>query len=291
MCRVYNTIGSLTAVKLHLERNNIHDFQSLKQVIDFKDSYHFHRQQAVYHHEGLILQEKEMLQSDLAYLQTTIETEVCLSDQKLAREIDNATKKLMDLASYSPRDLIERLDIFFEKWYYKGIVEFRKFYLNTRLRMSIKKLVATQQAKESRFDFITKHFSDAVEQSAQPTLLEMERKKAIIDEISNLIYGALDEHKVVKALEPLSDEYFLINDFTVSFAPAIYNRVENDYIKSIQIDHILVAPSGVFLIETKNWSIESLQNPNLRSPVYQVKRTNLYCLNCSTIKWLVVICG
>ena len=56
--------------------------------------------------------------------------------------------------------------------------------------------------------------------------------------------------------------------------PAIYNRQENDYIKSIQIDHLLVAPSGIFLIETKNWSEKSLKNLSLRSPVQQIKRTN-----------------
>ncbi|WP_421942390.1 nuclease-related domain-containing protein [Pedobacter sp.] len=65
-----------------------------------------------------------------------------------------------------------------------------------------------------------------------------------------------------------------MNDFDISFSPAIYNRRENDYIKSIQIDHILVAPSGIFLIETKNWSVKSLQDLNLRSPVQQIKRTN-----------------
>ena len=75
-------------------------------------------------------------------------------------------------------------------------------------------------------------------------------------------------------MENLSDENVLINDFALSFHPAIYNRQENDYIKSIQIDHILVSPSGIFLIETKNWSEESLNNLSLRSPVEQIKRTN-----------------
>jgi len=74
----------------------------------------------------------------------------------------------------------------------------------------------------------------------------------------------------------------LINDFSVSFSPAIYNRQENDYIKSVQIDHILVGPAGIFLIETKNWSEKSLQNLSLRSPVEQIKRTSFalfYLLN------------
>lgn len=110
--------------------------------------------------------------------------------------------------------------------------------------------------------------------SAQGPLSALERKKTVIDGLNNFIYGALGEQKVVKTLQTLSDEYFLINDFAVSFSPAIYNRNENDYIYSIQVDHILVGPSGIFLIETKNWSEKSLKSLSLRSPVEQIKRTS-----------------
>jgi hypothetical protein len=139
---------------------------------------------------------------------------------------------------------------------------------------SINNLVSIRQVKDRRFQFITLQFNNAVEQSSLKDLSELERKKSVIDKLNSFIYGALGEQKVVKTLEALSDEYFLINDFAVSFSPAIYNRQENDYIKSIQIDHLLVAPSGIFLIETKNWSEKSLENLSLRSPVQQIKRTS-----------------
>jgi hypothetical protein len=35
-----------------------------------------------------------------------------------------------------------------------------------------------------------------------------------------------------------------------------------------------VAPSGIFLIETKNWSEKSLENLSLLSPVRQIKRSS-----------------
>jgi len=37
---------------------------------------------------------------------------------------------------------------------------------------------------------------------------------------------------------------------------------------------LLITPSGIFLIETKNWSEKSLSSLDLRSPVQQVRRTN-----------------
>jgi hypothetical protein len=52
------------------------------------------------------------------------------------------------------------------------------------------------------------------------------------------------------------------------------NKRKTCSIKSVQIDHVLVAPSGIFLIETKNWSEKSLENLSLRSPVQQILRTS-----------------
>ncbi len=37
---------------------------------------------------------------------------------------------------------------------------------------------------------------------------------------------------------------------------------------------MLVSPAGVFLIETKNWSKNSLESLNLRSPVQQIQRAS-----------------
>ena len=42
----------------------------------------------------------------------------------------------------------------------------------------------------------------------------------------------------------------------------------------MQIDHLLVCRSGVFLLETKNWSKASVESLDLRSPVKQVLRTS-----------------
>ena len=53
-------------------------------------------------------------------------------------------------------------------------------------------------------------------------LIELKRKKFVINEINNSIYGALGEQKVVKELEKLSDDFILINDFTYSFHPPIF---------------------------------------------------------------------
>ena len=135
-------------------------------------------------------------------------------------------------------------------------------------------MIETHKLNEDRYNYILSSFQDAVMRNCSGELYELQRKKNLIDEVKGSIYGAIGEQKVVKELEKLSDEYILINDFSISFNPPIYNRSENDHIMSIQVDHLLVGRSGVFIIETKNWSQESLNNLSLRSPVSQIKRTS-----------------
>lgn len=274
MCRTYNTIGSLTTLKLHLEQNNIHDFKSLKEVINFQKSYTILRQQLISCHENLIEQEKDILNIDLPNLDTAIKTQRQQSIQRLTNEIDELKQQLNILTSNASTNFFQKQVSDLRHWNYKRKIKCKEHNFEIEVKKEIGKLVADYQVKNNRYQFITSHFNEAVKQSAQYPLSELERKKATIDELNNFIYGALGEQKVVKTLETLSDEFFLINDFTVSFSPAIYNRQENDYIKSVQIDHILVGPSGIFLIETKNWSEKSLENLSLRSPVEQIRRTS-----------------
>lgn len=282
MCRTYNKIGSLTTLKLHLEKNNIYHFKSLKEVIDFQKSYIIFRQQLISHHENLIEQEKNMLNIDLPNLDAVIETQRQVSVQVLTNEIDKLKQQLNISTSNSATNFFQKLVSDLRRWQCKRKIKHKENNFEVIVKMSISKLIEDYQVKSERYQFITSNFNEAVRQSAQYPLSELERKKATVDKLNSYIYGALGEQKVVKTLETLSDNYFLINDFAVSFSPAIYNRKENDYIKSVQIDHILVGPSGIFLIETKNWSEKSLENLSLRSPVEQIKRTSFalfYLLN------------
>ncbi|MEL1254079.1 nuclease-related domain-containing protein [Flavobacterium sp. DGU38] len=283
MCKTYNKIGSLKSLKLHLEQNNIYDFKSLKEVIAYQKSYTVLRQKLISHHGNLIEEEKNMLNIDLPNLGSAIETQRQISVETLTNEIDKLKQQLTILTSNSSTNFFQKLATGLKYWKYKRKIKRKEDNFEIEVEISISKLVEDYKFKSNRHQFITSYFNEAVMQSAQYSLSELERKKTAIDEINNFIYGALGEQKVVKELEEnLSDEYFLINDFAVSFSPVIYNKKENDYIKSVQIDHILVGPSGIFLIETKNWSEKSLENWSLRSPVEQIKRTSFalfYLLN------------
>lgn len=274
MSRTYNTIGSLKTLKAHLEESNIYDFKSLKEVIDFQSTFAISRQQLISHHKNLIEEEKNILNVELKDLDTAIETQKRQTEQLLTDEIDKLKKLYNVYKNQNPTNLFQKITHNLKLLSYNRKIKNKENKFDSEVKNTISHLVDNYQKKSNRYQYIISNEDEAVRQSVHHSLSELERKKAVIDNLNSFIYGALGEQKVVKTLKNLSDDYFLINDFSVSFSPAIYNRQENDYIKSVQIDHILVSPSGIFLIETKNWSEKSLESLSLRSPVQQIRRAS-----------------
>jgi hypothetical protein len=103
--------------------------------------------------------------------------------------------------------------------------------------------------KKKRLKFIDTHFDKAVHQTLSKPLVSLDQKRAIVYGMRYSVQGAIGEQSVESVLKALSDDYILINNFVHIFkSPLFYTK--RDKIKSVQIDHILVGPPGVFLIET-----------------------------------------
>lgn len=128
----------------------------------------------------------------------------------------------------------------------------------------------TQLSKE--LSIYEGNIESLVEQRAQILLFRLNRIDAILRDHKHLIYGAMGEERVIAELAKLPNDFFVINDYRRQFNPPIFNKNDDDRIYSVQIDHVVVGPTGIFLIETKNWSKESIQNEDFYSPVQQVKR-------------------
>jgi hypothetical protein len=121
---------------------------------------------------------------------------------------------------------------------------------------------------------LEKNYDKVLSTRCKESYKNLDFTKEVVDGLYTLIAGAVGENLTVKELEKLSNDYYLINDFSVEFDPPIYNKNKNDRIFSIQIDHLLICKSGIFLLETKNWSNKSIKNLDLRSPVKQISRTS-----------------
>nr|WP_298659969.1 nuclease-related domain-containing protein [uncultured Flavobacterium sp.] len=273
MCKVYNQIGSLTNIKSHLRQNNVNDFNSINELLNFQKNYSKNHQQIISNHSILIEEEKTTLIKEIEELEKVIKINKIDFTKELQLELNLLKEQLKNLLL--PKSNIIKITInYFKKNKVKRKIQDIELNFDSKVANFIKPTTINLNIKKNRYEYISTYFSEAVNQSSHSEINELERKIKIIGEINNSIYGAIGENKVLNALENLSDDYILINDFVYNFYPSIYNRQENDYIKSIQIDHILISPAGIFLIETKNWSENSLNNFNLRSPVEQVIRTN-----------------
>ncbi|MDP2797972.1 MAG: nuclease-related domain-containing protein [Methanoregula sp.] len=77
-------------------------------------------------------------------------------------------------------------------------------------------------------------------------------QKFITENISFLI-GAKGEEHVISVLSQLPDEYHVLNDVNLISNKYIYWKKRNEHIKTCQIDHLVIGPTGIILLETKNW--------------------------------------
>lgn len=103
--------------------------------------------------------------------------------------------------------------------------------------------------------------------------------KQIFDLNYNLVLGAAGEQQALNELRKLSDSYYVFNNVQLSFPKPLYEPKSRQRIYSIQADHVVVARSGIFLIETKNWSAKTSRNITDFTAFEQVKSSSfaLYC--------------
>ena len=83
ICKVYNTIGSLSKIKTHLRQKGIDDFNSVNQLISFQKNYATARQQVVLNQKTLLTAERDSLRVKIIELEGEIEREKNELRQKL----------------------------------------------------------------------------------------------------------------------------------------------------------------------------------------------------------------
>lgn len=87
--------------------------------------------------------------------------------------------------------------------------------------------------------------------------------------------GAKAEVEVMDILSKLPDSYYLLNN--VNLRADRWMRFQGTVLNKAQIDHLVVGPSGVFVIETKHWSREFASSGRYHNPFQQVARSSHLC--------------
>jgi hypothetical protein len=273
MAQIHGMIGSLSQLQSALKKENITFFDCLDDIISFNND--FENRLALVKDETRksILKEKD--ESKERLLQITSEYEIKIKERENSlgiekNEIDSLIVRyavptnnifLRLFNSYKKSTKIKRKNILF--------TEFEK-----EVRRPLKKMnqliSSTQQNIQHTEEFLDTILQDRTRSNSK----QLYDAKRIINENNLTLLGAIGEQKALEELKKLPDIYVIINDFRYTFGRALHKKDTDDWILSIQADHLVVGPSGVFIIETKNWSANSIQSLDLYSPVQQVQRTS-----------------
>lgn len=274
MTIVYGQIESLTRLREILDQKGISRFDSVEDINCFSREYEFERQRISNRIEQDLNIEIDKLRTQKNKIQQDYDELRAAKTENLNKRITRIQLRLDQNQEYKPRNRFKKI--------FRAFFRASLMFLLSLLKRNFSSIIQFQ-TRNTRTQLIrtknkVREFSankvGILQKRSSKELRQLDYTKEVVDELYPLIAGAIGERKVENELKKLPGHQVLFNDFSVKFNPPVYNRKENDRIFSIQIDHLLVTNSGIFLIETKNWSQRSLERFDLRSPVDQIRRTS-----------------
>ena len=110
-----------------------------------------------------------------------------------------------------------------------------------------------------------------LEKAVEKKVSQLHKAREIIEKNQQYFAAALGETAVIKELRKLPETYYILNEVELSFFRSIRWKKYGEYVKSCKIDHVVVGPTGIFLIETKNGSLQTMQTEKT-TPHKQIQR-------------------
>lgn len=271
MAKIYRQVGSLTQLIDELEREGIGAFSTIDEIRSFRDNCEssLHRIREKY---------REILREEVADLESEYRRLSLKRDQKIRERETSLQNELEELrralARNERRNILMRFFFFFRRKRLTKRKEILETFFEEELRRPFGKGFAKIDSLRSEIEDRKNNAEDWVGRYSASDREEQKRILSVFRKHKYLFYGAEGEERVARELSNLPDTYTVINDYRLEFSQPIYDRNNDDRIYSIQVDHVVVGPTGLYLVETKNWSRDSVENVELFSPIKQLKRSN-----------------
>jgi hypothetical protein len=273
MVEISGQIGTLTQLLYIFINNGIDLFKTLDEIIYFDKNYTSIINDAYEEVKSNLTIEIEKLKSETKSLKDVYHKKTTQRELLLIDKISDIYQ-LIHNYSQPQTNLFKKLYSRYKLYFLKR----RKNYLDNNFdNEKTKPFISLKQKIEKlnkKINHLQNNFSTVTSERFKNIEEKYNLAKSILKDNYSSLLGAIGEQKAVNELSKLPDSYYIINDFQLLFNRPIFHKESNSYIKSIQADHIVICPSGIFLIETKNWSKESIINMDLYSPIEQIKRTN-----------------
>jgi hypothetical protein len=274
MTIVEGQIETLKNLKSSLAERGLSEFESIGQINKFQQNYSAEVRET----PGRLKRELEIETAETKAACDTLSSTISDELDELSAK-HNLERQVLE-KKHGMLSSPEAVNVFLRIWrqILTNLNSYRKKRLAKDFKRKSKKLTreARKKFKETQENLnnLVSNKEAILAKRLQDRLDALNYTKQVLDSLYPVIAGAVGEHAVVKTLSELSNDYYLINDYTVHFNPPIINKKEDERISSIQVDHVVVCRAGVFLLETKNWSKSSVESLDLRSPVEQILRSS-----------------
>ena len=240
--------GSETFLKSRLIRKGLEGFESFNDIQRFKKNFKSILKTSTDEERKKLTAIIDALRSNEVALIKDIEVRKHELQASLAKE---KQELLEGEVTSEGQKRVKKIDKILEKKIDKPFKKEKK-----RVKKTVKE-IATREKK--------------LEKSVEKSVRSLHKAHDIIKSNSAFVYGAVGETAAIKELRKLPEEYYILNEAKLSFYRAIRWKKYGEYVKSCKIDHVVVGPPGIFLIETKNWSAQTLARAKF-TPHRQIER-------------------
>jgi hypothetical protein len=272
MAKIINRVGSLSVLRKEFDKRNITQFHSIKDISEFERTYQDQLEKAGDEIRRRLQSEMDGISAELQEAILSVSRRQSFAEEEVNSQNASLETRLASLQSQGKTGLLGLMHRILASLLRRRI----RLIQNSR-STTIEKYVGSarmhQAYLDDRYNEIHRNFDRLLQRDVDAHVRTLNHTRTTIDELRPLILGSIGESMVSSTLSGLPDGYVAINDFHVELYKPIFYPSEDDRIFSFQIDHVVVGPGGVFAIETKHWSNDSIANYDLFSPVKQVRRS------------------
>jgi len=252
LARVIGGSGSTDYLRNQLRKVKLDGLDTFKNIKFFKDNFPRILQEKENEEKAKLTSEIDTLKYDANSLSLKMQDSITFHKKELIIEKENifaqvndfveSHKRLVNLRTTGARRKLKRLETKFD------LVAEKPFKKDKK---QIKKI-------EKSYHSLEKTYDKTIGKKLEP----LHKADGMIKANISFLIGATGEEIVIKELSKLPDTYYIFNEYKMRLGKSVYSKNTHDYVRSCRIDHLVVGPTGIFIIETKNWSAERLRTTN-----------------------------
>ena len=274
MAQIHGQIDSLKQIRKTLDSNGISRFNSVNELHDFLKNYRSEEKLIEKHFENELEKDVIDLKQSISYNNDVLQKVRNKSLEKLNRKIIANFNRKTQIKKEYDKSYIEKL---VASMIVKVLDTRFNYLLNNYDNILQKATIEVEKKINSKHQTLKRFTLEKdieVYNRSKKDIKQLAQIKDVVTNLNPLIAGAIGENLVVNEIKKLSDDYILINNFSLALDTPLYYKKDKSRIHSIQIDHLLISKAGIFVLETKNWSRKSINSANFRSPVAQINRSS-----------------